>query len=343
MTDPNKPLETNRRKFIVGSTAAATTFFIGRPKAQAGDAEIILKLATVAPKDTPWDKALRRVSQRLKNGTDGRVRIKAYKGGAVGDEISTFSRVRKGDKKLRMWAGTTAAAASLIPELAALELPYLFPSLKASDNILDNHVRGDIDTLLKRAGLKLLSFNENGLRSIGTNFGPIKSTADLKGKKMRSQPGDVPLNTWRALGATPVPIPVTEAMTALQTGVVDGFANTPLFTFAAGWYQTLTDFTLTEHVYQAAFVVIHLDTWNLLGTDVQELLMGDPTADAKYGRKKVRALNPALIDNFGAAGINLHKSTADEKRSFKKATASTHKKFTSKYGSSLYKAITKHL
>jgi len=342
MTDSKKKiLEPTRRNFMVGTAAAASTFFIGRPKAHAEDGEIVLKFATVAPSGTPWSKHTSRLKKRVRDGTDGRVRIKVYLGGALGDENATISRCRK--RGIAGWAGTTAAIASIIPEFAAFELPYLFPSLSAADNVLDNHVTGTVDKMLRKAGFKLLFFSENGHRSIGTNFGFVKSTSDLKGKKMRSQQHDVHQNTWRALGASPQPIPVTEAMTALQTGVVDGFDNTPLFTFAASWFQAITHFTLTRHSYQPAMAVMNLDVWNSLPKDVQELIEGDIKAESAYGRKKVRAIKKQLISNFGAAGIQVHDSTSSELKAFASATKPTHKKFTNKYGSTLYNAITKHL
>ena len=341
MTDSKKPLETTRRNFIAGSAAAVSTFFIGRPKAHAGDAEITLKFATVAPEGTPWAKHTSRLKKRVKEGTEGRVKIKIHLGGSLGDENSTASRCRKGG--IAGWAGTTAALASIIPDLAALELPYLFPDLKTADDILDNRVTTEIDAMLTRAGFKLLFFSENGHRSCGTNFGFVKSTADLKGKKMRSQQHDVHMNTWRALGASPQAIPVTEAMTALQTGVVDGFDNTPLFTFAASWFQAITHFTLTRHSYQPAIAVMNLDAWNGLPKDVQELIAGDIKEESAYGRKKVRAIKQQLIDNFAAAGIAVHDSTASELAAFAKATKPTHKKFTDKYGADFYNAITRHI
>lgn len=340
MTD-TKPLSTTRRNFIAGTAAAASTFFIGRPKAHAGEAEITLKFATVAPPGTPWSKHTDRLKKRVKEGTDGRVRVKVYIGGALGDEDSTVNRCRKGG--IAGWAGTSAALASIIPELAALELPYLFPSLTAADNVLDNKVTADIEKMLDKAGFKLLFFSENGHRSIGTNFGFIKTAADLKGKKMRSQSHDVHLNTWRALGASPQPISVTEALTALQTGVVDGFDNTPLFTFAASWFQAISHFTLTRHSYQPAMAVMHKGTWDGLPKDVQDLMIGDMKAESAYGRKTVRAIKDQLVANFGAAGIQVHDSTKSELEAFAKATKPTHKKFTDKYGTGFYNAIVKGL
>lgn len=339
MTD--KPLVSTRRNFVAGSAAAVSTFFIGRSKAHAEDAEITLKFATVAPPGTPWSAHTDRLKKRVKEGSGGRVKIKVYLGGALGDEDATASRCRKGG--IAGWAGTTAAIAGIIPEFAAFELPYLFPNLAIADDILDNKLYAEIDALLAKAGFKLLFFSENGHRSIGSNFGFIKSTGDLKGKKMRSQKHDVHQNTWRALGASPEPIAVTDVMTALQTGVVDGFDNTPLFTFAASWFQGITHFTLTEHSYQPAVAVMHLDTWNSLPADIQKLIADDVKVESAWGRKQVRKIGPGLIANFGAAGIAVHTPSQAELQAFASATLPTHKKFTDKYGSSFYKSITKHI
>ncbi len=342
MTDSKlKPLETTRRNFLVGTAAAVSTFFIGRPRALAEDAEFTLKVATVAPPGTPWSKHMDRIKKRVKEETGGRVKIKAYLGGALGDEQETASRCRKGG--IAMWAGTTGALAGIIPELAALELPYLFSDEKAADAVLDTHCKADVEKMLDKAGFKLLFFSENGHRSIGTNFGFVKSTADLKGKKIRVQPGDLPNWMLASMGASPQAIPVTEAMTALQTGVVDGFDNTPLFTFAASWYQAITHFTLTEHSYQPAVAVVSKQIWDELPADIQALLIGDIQAESDYGRKGVRKIKQDLIDNFSAAGISVHKLTSSEQAAFKKATEATHKKFVDKFGSAFYKAITKHL
>ncbi|MCB9751758.1 MAG: TRAP transporter substrate-binding protein [Myxococcales bacterium] len=342
MADPSRPPVRARRRFLAGSAAvAASTLLLGRRRAYAGDAEITLKLAVVAPPGTPWARHIRWLTTRVMDGTGGRVVIKPHLGGALGDEVSTLSRCRQGG--VEMWAGSVVACASAVPEIAALELPYLFPTLAAADDILDNRVTGEIESMMTKAGLKLLFFSENGYRSIGTNFGFVHAVADLKGKRVRAQPGDVPTHTWRAMGASPLSIPETEALTALQTGVVDGFANTPLFAYAASWLQAATHVTLTRHSYQPALVVMNLDTWQALPKTAQALIRGDPKQQARLGRKIVRGVNKQVLDVIPAIGVELHESTSSELAAFKAACEPTHKQFTDKHGDSFYKAITKHL
>lgn len=363
----SKLLKSKRRDFVLGTGAAASAFLAGRgawafgpecsdevctDDAACGDSakcvdfedgkkhcQFRVKLATVAPRGTPWSKQLSGLKKRLKADSCGQFKVKAYLGGALGGEIETLERCKRGT--IQIWGGTAGALSSKIPEFGCFELPYLFPNLKAADKVIDS-LRMEIEGLLWKNDLKLLFMSENGRRSIGAKFGFIKSPDDLKGKKMRSQQSDVHINTWRAFGASPVPIPVTEVLTSLQTGAVDGFDNTELFTFAGSWYQAITHFTLTRHSYQPGFVVVSRKFWEDLPKNMQEILLGDPQAEADKGRRDIRRLEPALIQNFENAGIAVHESTDAERKAFAAATRKTHEMFRKKHkgsGAKLLKAI----
>lgn len=341
MTKPKTPrralTNTSRRSFLLSSSAAATTFFIGG-KALAADPEFVVKLGTTAPAGTPWEKALKSWKRRVKEATGGRVKVKAYWGGALGDEQTIADRVSRGG--VQVYGGSAGGLANKVPELEGIELPYLFPNLKAADKALDG-AYDFIDGMLNRRGYKLLFYSENGRRSIGLKGSFVKSLSDLKGKKMRSQQTDAHLDTWRGLGASPVPMPVTEVLSSLQTGVVDGFDNTPLFTFAASWYQAIDHYTLTQHSYQPGIIAVNKEYWDGLPKDIQTALLGDPGAEARKHRKMVRAMEPVLVENFRTAGIAVHESTASEKKEFAKATKSAHAKFRKKHSGDGSKMLAK--
>lgn len=315
MTDSTKKTpSTTRRRFVQGTTAAAatSTFFIGR-SAKADEPEHIIKIATVAPPGTPWAKQLKKLKKYIKTESEGRIKVKTYLGGALGGEIQTAESTKRGT--IQIFGGTASALASLVPELDVLELPYLFKSEKSADNILDNVIREDVERLLWDRGFKLLFYSENGYRSIGSNF-EINSIADLANRKMRSQESDVHLNSWRAMGASPVPITVTEVLSSLQTGVVDGFDNTPLFAFAASWYQAITHFTLTKHIYQPGIIVASRKFWETLPADLQTIVAGDPAKLAKKGRRGVRAIGGMLESNFEGAGVKLVRLSDSDRKQF---------------------------
>jgi TRAP-type C4-dicarboxylate transport system substrate-binding protein len=312
-----------RRRFVQGTAAAAaSTFFIGRARAE--EPEFVMKVATVAPAGTPWASQLKKVKTAIKELSGGRIKVKTYLGGALGDEIATAEATKRGT--IQCFGGTFGALASAIPELDVLELPYLFPSEKKADEILDTVIRDDLDALLWDRGYKLAFFSENGYRSIGSTF-PVASPADLAGRKMRAQQSDVHLNTWKAFGASPVPIAVIDVLPGLQTGVVDGFDNTPLFAFAASWHQAISHFTLTKHIYQAGVVVLSRKFWESLPAELQAIVMGDPADLAKKGRRGVRAIGPMLEQNFVTAGITLTTLSDGEIAAFAGKAQEVHDKF----------------
>jgi tripartite ATP-independent transporter DctP family solute receptor len=302
------------------SKAAMVAFFLMLPTLALGaEAEYTLRFATVAPDNTPWAYLLKKYKKALRKKTDGRVKMKVFLGGLKGDEQSLVRQTFKG-KELQGAGVSSGAMATLVPEMDILELPYLFDSFAAADKALDGPGRPIIDEILEKKGFKLLMFSENGYRSFGTKGGFVKSPKDLKARKMRSQESPVHVETYRALGASPVTISVGEVLSALQTGVVEGFDNTPLYTQAVSWYQAVDHYTVTQHIYQPALIVVNKAWFEKLPADLQAILLDLGEKLTKRGRKKVRELGPALLENFATQGVKVHRSTDAEKAAFKKAT-----------------------
>lgn len=305
---------------------------------------IVLKLATVAPEGTPWAEQMQNFRSRVEKASGGRLKIRAFLGGTLGDENATVSETRRG--RIAAWGGSTAALGSVVPELQLLELPYLFQNEAEADYILDKVLFDDLKKVLADRGYVLGFWAENGYQGMGTKFGCVTTPADFSGHKMRSQESMVHLETFRALGASPVPIPVTEVLTGLQTGVVDGFSNTTLFSFAASWYQGVTSYTVTDHIYQPAAVLISKKVYDELPADLQKILVADAQEQADAGRAGVRALAPFLLQNFTNAKIEVCKLTPEQKATFAALAKPVHEKFLAGPGKSarpLYDKIVKGL
>ena len=61
----------------------------------AAQADTVIKLATVAPKDSIWHESLKRIDERWQALTDGEVRLRIY-AGTLGDEEEIMRRIRIG-------------------------------------------------------------------------------------------------------------------------------------------------------------------------------------------------------------------------------------------------------
>jgi len=276
---------------------------------------IQMRIGTVAPEGTPWEKQLRSLKTHIEAQSAGRIKVRLFMGGSLGGEKALVRRVSQGS--LECFGGSTAALGSMVPELDVIESPYLFDTAEQADAALDSQpVRTQVASLVGARGFTFGLWAENGFRSWFTRERPIRTPADLRGLRMRSQEARVHLATYEAFGATPNPIDVTNVLTSLQTGVVDGFDNTPLFAFATSWYQAAHHLNLSQHSYQPGIVVYSKTWFDGLPADLQQMLSSIPMSLTTDGRSAVRRMDPILIQNLQRAGIDVHRPTAAERQAF---------------------------
>lgn len=285
---------------------------------QIGTAEPVkFKIATIAPDGTPWSVLLNQFKRDISKASNKDLSARVYLNAIKGDELSIVRQVYRGD--LQMGGVSTAALATIAKDMDILELPYAFETLERADKTLDK-VRPIVEQMLAEKGMMLLMYSENGYRSMATQEKCVKHPSDLKAVKMRSQESDVHLETYRALGASPVPIPVSEVLTSLQTGIVKGFDNTAIITQALGWNQGVKYYSTTQHIYQPALIVMNKKWFDSLSPEHQAIMKEHGTKLEQVGRKKVRQLTPVLMQNFKTMGIEVCELTATERAEFKKAT-----------------------
>lgn len=300
----------------LASLVLATCFTLGLPLAARAE-QIIVKMGTVAPEDTPWAYLAGKIRKQIHKGTKKKVKVKLYLNSVLGDERSLVRQCEAGT--IQMIGVSTGALAAAVPELQILELPYLFKSAKQADKILDS-MFDEFAKVMEERGFILAYWSENGFRSFGTKDKAINSASDLTGLNMRAQESEAHTKMYEALGARPKAIAVTEVLASLQGGQVDGFDNTPLFTFAASWHQGIKHFALSKHIYQPAAIVYSKKFWDSVPADVREKLIPRRKKLTKWARKLIRNMNKPLVANLEASGITVNKLSKAIRRELRKKT-----------------------
>lgn len=277
---------------------------------------VVAKCGSVAPEGTPWAEWLDGVKARMEKESAGTLKLRVFLSGKLGGEKEMVEDTKKG--ALQMFGGSVGAlAASHVPELNVFELPFLFTSDAEADFVL-NKVRADVTQLLDARGFTMVMWAENGWHGYGVKGACVQKIEDMKGKKMRAQESYIHLETYRAFGASPVEMPVPEVMTALQNNVVDGFSNTPLFSFATSWHSGIDSFTYSKHIYQPALIVLSKKWLDTLTPELKAILT-KPTEE-KQGFQLVRALTEPLLENFTSAGKKVCRLTPAETQRFSDAS-----------------------
>lgn len=321
-------------------SALALTLAAPVAMAKKGD-KVIVRAGTVAPEGTPWEQQMKQTRRYFRKASDGRIKVKVYFGGQKGDEKSLVRQCRDG--RLEIVGVSTAALATEAPELRVLELPFLFDSTEMADYILDDNY-DEIKSMLLDYDYVMYQWAENGWQNIGMKDTFVKAPTALQGRKIRSQEAEIHLATWKAFGASPVEMPVSEVLQSLNTGRVDGFAQTPLYSFAAAWYRGIKFYSITKHLYQPAILVYSKKFFDKQEQSIQDVLISDVENQTKSGREGVRRLEPALLANFKNYGIQVYELTDKERESFSgvaKEVRAVFEKSASKRGLDLLKSIEK--
>jgi TRAP-type C4-dicarboxylate transport system substrate-binding protein len=192
-----------------------------------------LKVASIAPDGSQWMRSMRVGGELVKERTAGRVVFKFYPGGVMGNDGQVLRKIRIG--QLHGGAFTAGGLAERYPALNLYGVPLLFDSLDEVD-----FVRARLDPKLaaglEAAGFVSLGFSEGGFANLMANE-PIRNVADLRRKKIWVPEGDaISFLAMEALGLSPVVLPATDVLTALQTGLLDVVANSPVGALVLQWH-----------------------------------------------------------------------------------------------------------
>jgi len=204
-----------------------------------------LKIATIAPEGSAWMREMRSVASSIAEQTEGRVELKFYPSGVMGSDRTVLRKIRAG--QLQGGAFTSGALTQVYPDLQVYGIPLLFRSYPEVDYLRERMdermVRG-----LERAGFVALAITDGGFAYLMSRK-PMRRVDDLAGAKIWIQEGDVMSQTaFEIAGVSPVPLPLADVYTALQTRLVDTVAGPPMGAIALQWHtrmRYLTDVPLT--------------------------------------------------------------------------------------------------
>jgi tripartite ATP-independent transporter DctP family solute receptor len=182
------------------------------------------------------------------------------------------------------WVGA-AFLSRIAPELEAVSLPFVFASRESALRVIDGPVGQAIDKKLQDKGFTSLGWMELGMRHVTNSKTPIKTMADLKGLKVRLQPNETHLSTFRALGANPVAMDVKELYSALEQRVVDGQENPYTVISASRFGEVQKHMSNTGHFFDFIAVVASKKAFDQLKPEYQKAVREAMTATIAYQRK----------------------------------------------------------
>jgi TRAP-type transport system periplasmic protein len=192
-----------------------------------------IKIAILAPEGSTWHKIMTAWDKELSEKTQGRVKLKIYPGGSMGDEQDIVRKMRIGQVHA---AGFTGLGLGIInPAVRVLELPMLVSDYQEADAVAKK-IQPKLESGFDQKGFVLLGWTETGFVNIFSNK-PITSLADMNGTKMWAWEGD-PLvaEMYKVFKIVPIPLPITDVLTSLQTRMIDSVYAPPLGAIVLQWF-----------------------------------------------------------------------------------------------------------
>jgi TRAP-type transport system periplasmic protein len=249
------PGSITRKDFLrAAATGAAATGAlaipaIGRPGRAFAQATVTLKLGHPDTNLHPTQAIATKLSELVAAKTGGAVKIQVFAGGQLGSEVNIVSGMQTGI--VDMAFHTTGFLESFFPRVQVLDLPFLFRDAKTAESLLDGPIGQQLLADMPTKGIYGFVWGHYGWRETETASQPVREPSDLKGLKIRIQPGAVFAASFRACGAIPVVLDLSEVYIGLSQKTVGAVELPFLAVVSSKLYEVTKYVGLTNHVYNA--------------------------------------------------------------------------------------------
>ena len=322
------------RTLFVGFVAAV---FSALAPAQA---PIVIKFSHVVAADTPKGKASEFFAKRAAELTKGRAKVEVYANSTLYKDKEEIEALQLG--AVQMLAPSLSKFGPLgVKEFEVFDFPYIFDDYADLHKVTQGPIGASLLLKLESRGIKGLAFWDNGFKSFSANT-PIRTPADLKGKKMRIQSSKVLEEEYRTLGALPQVMAFSEVYQALQTGVVDGTDNPHSNLYTQKMHEVQKYMIITEHNYLGYAVIVNKKFWDGLPPDIRGELEQAMKEATVYANKIAQEENDHALELVRKSGKTvIYVPTKEEKMAFKKAMLPVHSKMADRVGKDLLQSIYK--
>lgn len=294
----------------------ATTLLTGCDEPAPAVAEF--RVVGSSPPGTPWSNQWLRFEAALAAEPGLGLRPALYVQAQLGDSERTIQALRRG--RVQLGGFPLAAAASLVPEMALLQAPFLFGSEQEVDHVVDRYLQAPLNALFEAQGVTVLAWTEAGWDHLYSKD-PLGGPGDLAGFPLRAQPTPASRILFDQLGADVKPLPYSELLGALQTGLVRGGDANAVLYLAGGIAREAPHLTLTAHVFEVGVILANAAWWRSLSDRQRQAILG-ALGPRERLRAEVATLTATLLQRAQATGaVLVHRPSATEMEAWRAATA----------------------
>lgn len=281
--------------------------------------------------------AMEQFKADVESASKGELKVDVFPAMQLGGAQENVDQVRSGAVFLT-WI-STAYLSRTVPELSALALPFLFESREQAFKVIDGPVGAVMSDRLAVKGFSALGYMELGSRHLTNNVRPVKSLDDLNGLKIRLQPDETHLATFRALGANPTTMDIKEVYSALQQGVLDGEENPYAVIRDRNFNQVQKYVSDTGHFFDFIVVVANKKKLDALDPAMRKVVVDAMTKAVSAQRAMAAEADMQALTDLKARGMQFDPVSPAFRAEMKRATAGVIDIVRGKVGAELVDAV----
>lgn len=260
-----------------------------------------LRVSYVQAPDHPHGLGIQKFAELVAQKSGGRMEAKTYGNAALGGDVAVISALRGGT--IDMTVVIPSLLTGISKEYVLLDLPFLFNSYAEADAVLDGGIGKRLLELLPEKGLIGLGFWDHGFRIVTNSRRPITKVEDFSGLKIRVPQSTIFIDTFNALGANAVPMPIPELYGALESKAVDGQENPYAAVEAIKFNEVQKYASATLHAYNPLVVIFSKQKWDKLSAAERKIVQEAANEAGVFERKVSREANARSADSLKAKGM----------------------------------------
>lgn len=301
--------------------AAASAVLLAATAMPVAAQTLTLKASHSAAPSEPFQVGMDDFARRVKEGSQGRVQINIFPNNQLGNEREVAEGLQLG--LVDMANPSNAVLTNFVPDLVALDLPFLFRDAAHVERMFDGPLTDAVAEAVAKKGYVLLGLYTAGTRHVMSKK-PVNALADLKGQKIRVMQNSAHVETFKLLGANPTPLAYGELYGALQSGVVDGAEAANTNYHAQKFYEVSPNWAMVSwNVLVSPFIMAE-SRFKKLPPDVQKLLLEAGRASARVERAEYARSDTEKLQALKAAKVNI---TQPDVAEFRKAVSKVYEQF----------------
>lgn len=319
--------------------AAGALIFAGGSKEQASpgaaaEKSYEFKLGHLAPTNDPRHQALEMFSKAVVDGSKGRIKITVYPSSTLGSERELFEQVKGG---VTEFALIGSVVGNFVPEYAIMDLPYLWKSQDHLRRVISGPIGKEWENKMKQQfNVALLGFFDRNPRILTNTKRPVRTISDLSGMKVRVPEIKMHMDTWRAFGVQPTPMPASEFYMGLKMGVIDAMENPVEVMYTWKIYEVAKYLSLTEHIRSALYFIYSSQKISALPPNDLRIITEAARTAEDWHNKEVASQASGLFDKLKEQGMIINEV---DKSGFIEASQKIHQEYLKVIGEETYKKI----